>query len=145
MESALSITISKSKSSIMLSKDRRWQVGILSPLAGSSTYSIPYLQRTNPQYASASLSDSSTILSYILAALSNSLAIRKRFALSYSFIIFSSFIVGTVSLLPQYSHSQSELSLLMIFKSPPHFLHLNVGICILLEFPYFEILIDFFY
>ena len=32
-----------------LSKEDRWQVGIFLPVAGSSTYSMPYLHSTRPQ------------------------------------------------------------------------------------------------
>ena len=49
MASAFSMTSSKLESSIRLSKLDRWQVGIFFPVAGSSTYSMPYLQRISPQ------------------------------------------------------------------------------------------------
>lgn len=75
-------------SSKTLSKLDLWHVGTLSLVAGSSTYSIPNLHSISPQYASASVSKSATMLSYTPAALSNSQAARRRLARSNSFIFF---------------------------------------------------------
>ena len=47
--SAFSQACSKFSSSSTLSKEERWQVGIFLPVAGSSTYSMPYLHSTSPQ------------------------------------------------------------------------------------------------
>lgn len=90
---------------------------------------MPYLQRTSPQYASASSGNSATMFSKIPDALSNSFAARRRFARPKRVIFFSLSAVGTVCLVPQYSHSQTLMPS-VISRSPPHILHFSIVICL---------------
>ena len=125
--SAYSMTISKLGSSRTGSNDERWHVGIFFAVVGSSTYSMPYLQRISPQYASASSGKSAMMLSYMLNALSNSQSERNRFARVNNVSFFSLSSVGTVCLEPQYSHSQTVCPS-ATFRSPPHILHFKIAI-----------------
>ena len=143
--SEFSMTSSKFGSSKTLSKLDLWHVGTLSPVAGSSTYSIPNLHSISPQYASASVSKSATMLSYTPAALSNSQAARRRLARSNSFIFFSLSAFGTVCFVPQYSHSATVV-LSSILRSPPHILHFMIILCspcficpILFRFKFYQV------
>lgn len=81
-----------------------------------------------------------TMLSYTAAALSNSQAARRRWARAKSVSFFSLSAVGTVCLVPQYSHSATVMPA-SIFKSPPHILHLIMAI---LDFPPVFYLIRYF-
>ena len=112
---------------MMLSKEDLWQVGTFLPVPGSSTYSIPYLQRRSPQYASASSGYSDTIVSYTPEALSNSQALRSLFARENRLNFFSLSNCGTVCTEPQYPHLQTVIPSL-ISRLPPHILHLKTGI-----------------